>query len=489
MGCEYIMDTLQIGLMTALAVVAALLAVTLLSLRNLSSRLSTERQENERRQSERQTEIQLMQNEQQRMLADTVVASLQANQESQKNAISQLSGETARVLDLYRQSMETNSQQTTVRLQQIQESQEGRLDKLGETLDRRLDKVGGTVDQRLEKLGGTVDQQLEKLSGSIDKRLGLMQATVDEKLHKTLEERIGQSFQLVNQRLEQVYKGLGEMQALAAGVGDLKKVLSNVKTRGVLGEYQLGAILEQILSPEQYAANVATRKDSRENVEYAIRLPGAGDEVVWLPIDAKFPSESYNQLLDAYDSGDAQEVAAAASALEQRIRRFAKDIHDKYVDPPYTTDFAILFLPFEGLYAEVVRRGMVESLQTSYRINIAGPTTLAALLNSLQMGFKTLAIQKRSGEVWQILGAVKTEFDKFREVLENTQQRLDQANRELDKLVGVRTRQIQRRLKDVATLPEDEAYRLLGQGDDDRVETGREEKASAESAGAVTEDE
>ncbi|MCL1805314.1 MAG: DNA recombination protein RmuC [Clostridiales bacterium] len=505
------MDKLMVVFSLLLTVAIALLAVTLLTLRALSSRLNADKLESERRQTERQTEAQLAQNEQQRMLSDTVVASLQASQESQKNAIAQLGGETSRMLDLYRQSMEATSRQMTARLQEIQESQEGRLDRLGETVDRRLekvgatldqrlekvsgsvdqrlDKVGGTVDQRLDKLGASVDQQLEKLSGSIDNRLGLMQATVDEKLHKTLEERIGQSFQLVNQRLEQVYKGLGEMQALAAGVGDLKKVLSNVKTRGVLGEYQLGAILEQILSPEQYAANVATKKDSRENVEYAIRLPGAGDDVVWLPIDAKFPSESYSQLLDAYDTGDAQEVAAAASALEQRIRRFAKDIHDKYVDPPHTTDFAILFLPFEGLYAEVVRRGMVESLQGAYRINIAGPTTLAALLNSLQMGFKTLAIQKRSGEVWQILGAVKTEFDKFREVLENTQQRLDQANRELDKLVGVRTRQIQRRLKDVSTMPEDEAYRLLGQGDEDRADAGGEGADPGDYAGSIAEEE
>jgi DNA recombination protein RmuC len=446
------MDTLLIGLSAA---ALALMVILLCLFRGLSSRLRIDREEYERRQSERLTEIQLLQAEQQRMLADTVVASLQASQDSQKNAISQLSGEMARVLDLYRQSMQSDAQQMSTRLQQIRDSQEGRLDKLGETVDRRLDKVGSTVDK-----------QLEKLSDRMDKRLGQMQETVDEKLHKTLEERIGQSFQLVNQRLEQVYKGLGEMQTLASGVGDLKKVLTNVKTRGVLGEYQLGAILEQILSPDQYAANVHTKEGSRESVEYAIKLPGAGDEAVWLPIDAKFPTESYNLLLDAYDSGDAQEVTAAAAVMEQRIRRFAKDIHDKYIDPPHTTDFAILFLPFEGLYAEAVRRGLVENLQTNYRVNIAGPTTLAALLNSLQMGFKTLAIQKRSGEVWQVLGAVRTEFDKFREVLEATQQRLDQANQELDKLVGVRTRQIQRRLKDVASLPEEEAHRLLEQGDD-----------------------
>jgi DNA recombination protein RmuC len=423
------METILILLLVTAIV---LLALVLASFRSLSAQLRAAEQEDARRQGE-----------QQRLLLETVTANLQQSQESQKNAITQLSNETARILEIYRQSMESGNRQTALGLRQIQESQEARLD-------------------RLEK---TVDQRLEKLSQLMDSRLAVMQATVDEKLHKTLEERIGQSFQLVSQRLEQVYKGLGEMQALAAGVGDLKKVLANVKTRGVLGEYQLGAILEQILSPEQYAVNVATKKGCRETVEYALRLPGPGEDTVWLPIDAKFPADSYNQLLEAYDKGDAQETASAAQALEQRIRRFAKDIRDKYLDPPFTTDFAILFLPFEGLYAEVVRRGMVESLGRDYRVNIAGPTTLAALLNSLQMGFKTLAIQKRSGEVWQVLGAVKTEFDKFGMVLESTQQRLDQANKELDQLIGVRTRQIRRRLKDVAALPESETYNLLEQED------------------------
>ena len=489
------MDVLIIIL---LAAVVVLLAFVLYSLKGLPAQMKEEGLDTERRLAERQTEQQLLQSEQQRMLTDAMANSMQAGQESQKNAIGQLSGEIARLLDVYRQSMENSSRQISERLMQIQESQESRLSKMGASvdlslekvrgvLDQRLDKLGGDVDQRLDKLGGDVDQRLgklgadveqrlgklggdmeqrmEKLSDRMDVRLGQMQTTVDEKLHKTLEERIGQSFQLVNERLEQVYKGLGEMQTLAAGVGDLKKVLSNVKTRGVLGEYQLGAILEQILAPEQYAANVATKKDSRESVEYAIRLPGAGEGDVWLPIDAKFPADSYNQLLDAYDKGDSQEVAAAASAMEQRIKRFARDIRDKYIDPPNTTDFAILFLPFEGLYAEAVRRGLVEDLQQSYRVNIAGPTTLAALLNSLQMGFKTLAIQKRSSEVWQVLGAVKTEFEKFGEVLESAQRRIDQANKDLDQLVGVRTRQIRRRLKDVEALPEGQDSILLEQDD------------------------
>ena len=251
------------------------------------------------------------------------------------------------------------------------------------------------------------------------------------------------------------------MQTLAVGVGDLKKVLSNVKARGIVGEIQLGAILEEILSPEQYATNVATVPGSKNVVEFAIRLPGDDDQPVWLPIDSKFPADAYANLQDAYDSGNQEAVTQAVNVLSQRIRSFAKDIHDKYIEPPYTTDFAILFLPFEGLYAEVVNRGLVETLQRDYRINIAGPSTMAALLNSLQMGFRTLAIQKRSSEVWTILGAVKTEFDKFHDVLAMTQQRLNQANNELDKLVGTRTRMIQRKLKAVDKLDPTQSAQLL----------------------------
>ena len=258
-----------------------------------------------------------------------------------------------------------------------------------------------------------------------------------------------------------MYKGLGEMQTLAAGVGDLKKVLANVKTRGVLGEIQLGAILEQILSPEQYEANVITKAGSKNFVEFAVKLPGNDEGPVYLPIDAKFPADAYTQLEDAYDSGDPALIEAAGTALERRIKLFAKDIREKYLDPPHTTDFGILFLPFEGLYAEVVRRGLIEPLQRDCHVNIAGPTTMAAILNSLQMGFRTLAIQKRSGEVWQVLGAVKTEFDKFGAVVQAAQQRLEQAGSELDKLVGVRTRQIQRRLSAVTKLPEAQAAALL----------------------------
>lgn len=299
-----------------------------------------------------------------------------------------------------------------------------------------------------------------------------MRATVDEKLQKTLEDRIGKSFQLVSERLEQVYKGLGEMQNLAAGVGDLKKVLSNVKTRGILGEIQLEAILEQILSPDQYEKNVAIKKGSQERVEFAVKLPGDGEGEVYLPIDAKFPVDTYTKLVEAYDAGIPAEVNQVSKMLERAIKTFAKSIHDKYIHPPQTTDFGIMFLPIEGLYAEVVRSGLVETLQRDYKINIAGPTTMAALLNSLQMGFKTLAIQKHSSEVWNILGAVKTEFDKFGDVLSAAQQRINQANAELDKLVGTRTRQIQRKLRNVASLPEVTSSEILNIDivDDDSVD-------------------
>jgi DNA recombination protein RmuC len=288
-----------------------------------------------------------------------------------------------------------------------------------------------------------------------------MRATVDEKLQKTLESRMTQSFQLVNERLEQVYKGLGEMQSLAQGVGDLKKVLSNVKTRGILGEIQLGAILEEILSPEQYDKNVITKKGSKTFVEFAIKIPTEKGDHIYLPIDSKFPGDTYKSLQDAYDSGSAENVQAAASQLLARIKQSAKDIRDKYIDPPNTTEFAILFLPFEGLYAEAVNRGLVSDLQKDYRVNIAGPSTMAALLNSLQMGFHAMAIQKRSGEVWKVLGAVKTEFDKFSDVLETTQQRLNQANDELDKLVGARTRKIRQKLSSVERIDETTAAQLL----------------------------
>lgn len=328
-------------------------------------------------------------------------------------------------------------------------------------LNTRFSHMAVENEQKLENIRGTIEKKITDLTEDNNRQLSEMRQTVDEKLQKTLEDRISQSFQLVSQRLEQVYKGLGEMQTLAAGVGDLKKVLSNVKTRGILGEVQLSAILEQILSTDQYEENVRTKSTGSERVEFAVKLPGDDEGVVWLPIDAKFPADAYSTLVDAYDTGDSAAVEAAARNLERVIKSEARDIHEKYVEPPYTTDFAIMFLPFEGLYAEVVRRGLLEVLQRDYKISIAGPTTMAALLNSLQMGFRTLAIQKHSSQVWDVLGAVKTEFDKFGTVLEATQTRINQANAELDKLIGTRTRSIQRKLRGVTAMDQRQASRLL----------------------------
>lgn len=345
---------------------------------------------------------------------------------------------------------------------QIAEIQDKRLADLNQQLTQRNDTLQKTVTDMLKHINDTMESRLLSMQRDNEKKLELMRETVDEKLQKTLEDRISQSFKLVSERLEQVYKGLGEMQNLASGVGDLKKVLSNVKTRGILGEIQLGSILEQILTPDQYETNIPMKKGSSERVEYAIKLPGDDDGVVYLPIDAKFPADAYAKLVDAYETGDVKEIDVAATNLERTIKIFAKDIRDKYVSPPYTTDFGIMFLPFEGLYAEVVRRGMVETLQRDYKINIAGPSTMAALLNSLQMGFRTLAIQKHSSKVWDVLGAVKTEFDKFGSVLEATQKRINQANAELDKLIGTRTRLIRSKLRSVTALPEESSQEILG---------------------------
>ena len=318
-------------------------------------------------------------------------------------------------------------------------------------METRFKTFEQTNEQKLDAMRELISKSLLKMQEDNSKKLEEMRQTVDEKLQKSLEENMTKSFKMVGERLEQVYKGLGEMQNLAVGVGDLKKVLSNVKTRGILGEIQLGAILKEILSPEQYEENAVTVPKSQNRVEFAVKLP-SGDGTVYLPIDSKFPGDAFYDLQSAYEAGDGEQVKSAWNTLSKRIKEFAKDIHDKYVEPPYTTDFAIMFLPFESLYAEVVNRGMIEILQNTYKIVVAGPSTMAALLNSLQMGFKTLAIQKRSVEVWNILASVKTEFDKFGKVLENTQTRIEQANRELDQLVGVRTRAIQKKLKAVESI-------------------------------------
>ncbi|WP_227461815.1 MULTISPECIES: DNA recombination protein RmuC [Culturomica] len=323
-----------------------------------------------------------------------------------------------------------------------------------------------------EKFGELSKKQSELLQ-STEKRLDEMRSTVDEKLQKTLNERIGQSFEMVSKQLEHVQKGLGEMQSLAQDVGGLKKVLGNVKMRGCIGEVQLEMLLEQILAPEQYEANVKTRKGSDTLVEFAIKLPGKDDSgnCVYLPIDAKFPKDAYEQLQNAYDSGDTSELDAASRNIEQTIKAMAKDIHDKYLDPPYTTDFGIMFLPFESIYGEVVRRAsLLEQLQRDYKVIVTGPTTLAAILNSLQMGFRTLAIQKRSSEVWKVLGAVKTEFEKFGGMLEKAQKNIQTANNQIEEVMGKRTRAIQRHLRNVEALPQSESELLIPIGQEDLPE-------------------
>lgn len=310
----------------------------------------------------------------------------------------------------------------------------------------------------------SLNEQQQLLVNHTEKRLEEIRITVEEKLQKTLNERISQSFRLVNEQLENVQKGLGEMQTLAQDVGGLKRVLSNVKTRGNIGEIQLSMLLEQLLAPEQYEANVKTKKGSDALVEFAVKLPGKDDlaQCVYLPIDAKFPKDMYEQLLDAYDTADPQQIETAGKNLETTIRKMAKDISDKYLDPPATTEFGIMFLPFEGIYAEVVRRSaLLEDLQRNYRVVVTGPTTLAAILNSLQMGFRTLAIQKYSSEVWKILGAVKKEFESMGGMLEKAKKHLETANGQIDNVLGVRTRAIQRRLKDVDTLSAEDARKII----------------------------
>lgn len=336
----------------------------------------------------------------------------------------------------------------------------------GERLDafsRDLNRFSLGLDERFERLKLSVEGRLVAIQNDNAQKLETIRQTVDEKLHATLEQRLGQSFKLVSDRLEQVHRGLGEMQTLAAGVGDLKRVLTNVKSRGTWGEVQLSALLEQLLTTDQFSANVATVPGSNERVDFAIRLPGRGDgAVVWLPIDAKFPIEDYQRLLDAQDRADPAASEEAAKAIEQRLKNEARSIHEKYVSPPDTTDFALLYLPIEGLYAEALRRpGLAETLQREWRVSLSGPTTLAAMLNSLQMGFRTLAIEQRSAEVWAVLGAVKTEFGKFGEALAQTKKKLDEASNSISK-AETRTRQLSRKLKSVEALPVGDAEQLIG---------------------------
>jgi DNA recombination protein RmuC len=347
--------------------------------------------------------------------------------------------------------------------QRSAQAQAESMQKLGDAMREQLQALSKTNDQRLAELRLTVEQRLSAIQQDNEKKLEQMRATVDEKLHATLEQRLGESFKQVAERLEQVHKGLGEMQNLARDVGSLNRVLTNVKTRGVFGEVQLAGLLDQVFTPEQYAANVATLPGSSERVEFAISLPGQRDDgqPLWLPIDAKFPREDYERLLDAQERADAAAAEASAKAIETRLRLEAKTIRDKYIGPPHTTDFAILFVPTEGLYAEALRRpGLLESLQREHKVMLCGPTTLLATLTSLQMGFRTLALEKRSAEVWEVLGAVKTEFGKFGDVLAKAKKKLEEAGNTLE-AAEVRTRAMTRKLKVVEALPDDATQQLL----------------------------
>ena len=358
-------------------------------------------------------------------------------------------------------SLIAESQQSAYRAQSESMSQLRRvMADMGTRIEQRLGTSSMENEQKLENIRGTVEKRLTTIQEDNNKRLEEMRQIVDEKLQRTINERMTQSFQMVNDRLEQVYKGLGEMQSLAVGVGDLKRVLSNVKTRGILGEIQLGAILGEMMAPEQYEVNAKVKQATNERVEFAIKLP-ADDGTVLLPIDSKFPADAYTNLMDAYEQGNADAVKAAQAVLKGRIKEFAADIAKKYINPPYTTEFAVMFLPTEGLYAEVLRLNLMEPIQREYRVSIAGPSTMAALLNSLQMGFKSVAIQKRSGEVWKVLGAVKTEFASFEKTLAKTRDRLRLADEELGRLIGARTHKINRSLERVTALPADDEVSQL----------------------------
>ena len=404
------------------------------------------------------------------------IDSLRVQLASLQTALSQ--GLQATTQSLAAQALAAREAQDAAALRSSQ-SQAESLAQLAQGLREQLQQLQQGNEQRLAELRLTVEQRLQSIQQDNEKKLEQMRATVDEKLHATLEQRLGESFKQVAERLEQVHKGLGEMQNLARDVGSLNRVLTNVKTRGIFGEVQLAGLLEQVFTPEQYASNVATLPGSSERVEFAIKLPGqrADGVPLWLPIDAKFPREDYERLLEAQDRADAAGVEQAAKAIETRLRLEARTIREKYIAPPHTTDFGMLFVPTEGLYAEALRRpGLVESLQREHKVMLVGPTTLLATLTSLQMGFRTLALEKRSAEVWEVLGAVKTEFGKFGEVLAKTKKKLDEASNTIE-AAEVRTRAMNRRLKTVEALPEDSSQRLLALGLAEGAEAAEDEPA------------
>lgn len=402
----------------------------------------------------------------------TSVATLQSGQ------IEAFAQQLAKLNEVNAQQLEAMRQAITLQAQNGREEQAVAFKRFGDTLNQTLNVLTESNAQRMAEIRLTLETKIKDLQTDNGCRLEEMRKTVDEKLHATLEQRLGESFKLVSDRLDKVHQGLGEMQQLAIGVGDLKRVLTNVKTRGTWGEVQLEMLLEQVLTPDQYAKNVETIPGTGERVEFAIKLPGQedGGVPVWMPIDAKFPKEQYERLAEAADRADAEGVALAGRELERVVRGEAKTIAEKYLSPPLTTDFAILFLPTEGLYAEVMRRpGLADELQRVCRVSIAGPSTLSALLNSLQMGFRTLALEKRSSEVWQVLGAVKTEFGKFGDVLAATKTTLERAAKNIEQ-AETRSRQMARKLKSVEALPSDAAQRLLGA---DMAEVGEEQNACA----------
>ena len=376
--------------------------------------------------------------------------------------------QTERLESLFRQEMKENREELARNMRELRTELNQSLNLSTQQMQTTLHRNLMTTNEMQREKFEAMNRQQDLLVKSTEKRLDEMRLMVEEKLQKTLNERIGQSFELVRSQLENVQKGLGEMKNLAEDVGGLKKVLGNVKTRGTFGEVQLAALLEQMLSPEQYEANVKTRKNATEFVEFAIKLPGKdnGKDTVYLPIDAKFPKDVYEQYIDAYEEGEAALIESTSKQLEITVKRMAKDIHDKYIEPPFTTDFAIMFLPFENIYAEVIRRtALVETLQKDLKIVVTGPTTLGAILNSLQMGFRTLAIQKRTSEVWSVLGAVKTEFSKFGGMLEKVQKNLQNAGDQLEEVMGKRTRAIERKLRQVEALPSEDSQRMLNIND------------------------
>ena len=408
-------------------------------------------------------ELARTQNEQTDAFRLQLAATQQAVAQTLQTSASQLAQQLQTARDGQDASQKRLADSQAESLQRQAQAQADALQRFGATLTEQLRVLSESNERRLAEVRQAVEGRLEALQTGNEAKLEQMRATVDEKLHATLEQRLGESFKQVADRLEQVHKGLGEMQTLARDVGSLNRVLTNVKTRGIYGEVQLAGLLEQVFTPEQYATNVATVPGSTERVEFAIRLPGqrADGAPLWLPIDAKFPREDYERLLDAHERADAPAAEAAAKAIEMRLRTEAKTIRDKYVAPPHTTDFAILFVPTEGLYAEALRRpGLLEALQREHKVMLAGPTTLLATLTSLQMGFRTLALEKRSAEVWEVLGAVKTEFGKFGDVLAKTKKKLDEASNTIEQAT-VRTRAMERRLKGVEAMPEPRTQQLL----------------------------